>query len=230
MRCLLYSPGHNAATTGGTGAMRRLVATCVVVVVAAVGLPACLTLPGYTSQISLVSSSVVSGYRYDFYRNTSYRCAISGYQTFVVVRPDGSSTSAPAPLWVVMHGDGVGWFNSSGVPKPDSSLMTEESAAGLRNQLFGSGVMSSVLSSHPDFRLMAVSYCDRDLYSGTDSSDTNNPNLESDGSVHRTNGLQATKAAIQFATRAYSTSKYFLHGLGDGAIGAYLAAYTLQLQ
>jgi len=198
------------------------------VALVAIALPGCLVSPGDTSQIALVSSSTVSGWRYDFYRNDAYRCAISGHQTFVVARKVGSSDTARAPLWALMHGDSVGWFDSDGSPRPDSRQMIEENAVSLQLRLTNQGLLRNVSESPAGFRLLAVSQCDRDGSGGTGGVDVHNPNLETDGSVHRTNGLQATKAAIQFVQAKYPTSKYFLHGLGDGASGAYLAAYALQ--
>src|SRR5262245_35166859 len=115
--------------------MRRTVTALVVMVMAVVTLPACLYLPGETSQIALVSTASTGGWKYDFYRNSAYPCAISGFQTFVVATRVGSSNTATAPLWVYMHGGGIGWFDSTGTPRPDSTSMSEESATSLRNGL-----------------------------------------------------------------------------------------------
>jgi hypothetical protein len=205
--------------------MRRRFALLVVVALAAFTMPACLVVPGDTSQIALVSSSTANDWRYDYYRNSAYRCAISGFQTFVVGTRVGSSATLSAPLWVWMHGGGVGWFDASHTPQPDSSQMTEETAASLQSGLTNPGLLTSVRNSPALFRVLAVSYCDRDLYSGTGQNDVNNPNMQG---AHLTNGLQATKAAIQFVEAMYPTSKYFLHGGSAGSAGAYYAGYAMQ--
>src|ERR1017187_9427604 len=182
-----------------TPTMRRLLSLGLGLALLAVVGTACLTIPGTTSQINLVSSSTVNGWQYDFYRNSAYPCSISGYQTFVVGTKTGSSPTGSSPLWVWMHGGGVGYFDSSGTPQPDGSEMTENSAASLQATLTNAGLSANVQADPAGFRMLAVSYCNRDIYSGTGQTDPNNPNKNTDGSARTTNGLQATKAAIAFA-------------------------------
>jgi len=208
--------------------VRRWLVLFVVVALGAVVLPGCLAVPGETSQIALVSSTTVGNWQYDFYRNSGYPCAISGFQTFMVATRVGTPVTASAPLWVWMHGDGVGWFDPIG-PKPDFTNMFEDSSSFLQSVLSQGGLMARVRNAPAGFRLLGVSYCDRDRYGGTGQPDVNNPNLQG-SSVHVTNGLQATKAAVQYTTGHYATSKYFLAGAGAGAAGAYYAAFALQLQ
>ena len=78
----------------------------------ATGLSACLSAPGNTSGIALVTSSTLNGWRYDYYRNSAYPCSVIGYQTFVVGTKVGSSDTAAAPLWTFMHGGGAGYFDA----------------------------------------------------------------------------------------------------------------------
>ena len=66
--------------------------------------------------------------------------------------------------------------------------------------------------------------------SGGWASIPNNPNKNADGSAKTTNGLYATKAAVQYAMGRYPTSKYFLHGGSAGSAGAYYDAWSLQQQ
>ena len=80
--------------------MRRFLSLGLGPALLAVAGTACLTIPGTTSQINLVSSTTVNGWQYDFYRNSAYPCSISGYQTFVVGTKMGSSRTASSPLWV----------------------------------------------------------------------------------------------------------------------------------
>jgi hypothetical protein len=72
--------------------------------------------------------------------------------------------------------------------------------------------------------------CDHDLYAGGDQPDPNNPNRQPDGSPRTTNGLFATKAAIQFAKAKYPTGKVFLHGTSAGGAGTFGVAWGLQRQ
>ena len=80
------------------------------------------------------------------------------------------------------------------------------------------------------FRLVSVSMCDHDLYAGGDEPDPNNPNTQPDGSPRTTNGLFATKAAVQFAKAKYPTGKVFLHGTSAGGAGTFGVAWGLQRQ
>ena len=108
--------------------------------------------------------------------------------------------------------------------------MVEESASTQRDKLAGGGLFSRIRDDQAGFRMLAVSYCNRDLYSGALQTDPNNPYPLPDGSARRTNGLLATKAAVQFAQREYPTSASFLHGASAGSAGAYYVAWALQRQ
>src|SRR4051812_23496651 len=104
--------------------------------VAVLLLGACgLELPGDTSKITLVSSTTSGVWKYDFYRNNAYPCAISGYQTFVVGTKVGSSATTPGPLWAFMHGGGAGYFDDQGNPVPGPGQKTEEDATSLTSML-----------------------------------------------------------------------------------------------
>jgi hypothetical protein len=186
--------------------------------------------PGKTAQIELIGSSVVDGYRFDHYRNLAYPCSIAGYQTFVIGRKVGSSDTATRPLWVRMRGGGVGWFDASGKPQPSAAVKSEESAAKSIGFLKDTGLMSHVRADPAEFRLVSVSMCDHDIYSGGDDPDPNNPNTLPDGSPRTTNGLFATKAAIQYAISKYPTSKFFLHGTSAGSAGSLSVSWGLEKQ
>jgi hypothetical protein len=186
--------------------------------------------PGKTHRIEYVGTKVVDGYSYDLYRNLSYPCSISGYQTFVIGSKVGSSPTATRPLWVRMRGGGVGWFAPDGTPQPDSSNKNEEGFTTLTNQVKDIGLVNRVRSDPAEFRIMSVSMCDHDIYSGGDQPDPNNPNTTPDGKPRTVNGLFATKAAIQFALEKVPTSKFFLHGTSAGGFGAWSVAYALDVQ
>ncbi len=209
--------------------MIRTVARLAALVLITAGAAGCLNTPGDTRQIALVSTSTVSGWRFDYYRNSAYPCSISGFHTFTIATKVGSSASATAPLWVFMHGGGSGYFDSTGTPQPDATQMTEEPAGNQRSNLLNVGLMAHVRADAAGYRLLAVSYCNRDGYTGTGQLDPNNPNMNSDGSAKDTYGMQATKAAIAFTESTFPTSSYILHGASAGSAGAYYVAYAQQL-
>jgi hypothetical protein len=186
--------------------------------------------PGKVGRIEFVGSSVVDGYKFDQFRNLDYPCSISGYQTFVIGTRVGSSDTATRPMWVRMHGGGVGFFDSSGNPQPTAGNKSEESAARLITVVTGAGLPALVRADPAAFRLVSVSMCNHDIYSGGDQPDPNNPNTLPDGTGRTVNGLFATKAAIQFARAKYPTGKYFLHGGSAGSAGALSVAFGLEKQ
>ncbi len=209
--------------------MHRIVRLALVLGLVAGLCSACIVTPGDTSQINLVSTTTLNGWRYDYYRNLAYPCSISGYQTFVVGTKLGSSATSSAPLFVWMHGGGIGWFDASGAPLPNTNQMTEQSEASLQVALTNPGLLADIRGDAAGFRVLAVSYCNRDIYSGDGQPDPNNPNVNTDGSAKTTNGLLATKAAESFVQNAYTTSKYFLAGGSAGSVGAYEVGWAEQV-
>jgi hypothetical protein len=185
--------------------------------------------PGKTARIEYVGTSVVDGYSYDLYRNLDYPCSIRGYQNFVIGTKVGDSATATRPLWVRMHGGGVGWFAPDGTPMPDAAHKSEEGPV-LTGSVSQAGLVSRVRSDPAGFRLLSVSMCNHDLYGGGDLPDPNNPNTLPDGSPRTSNGLFATKAAIQFALSKVPTSKFFLHGTSAGGEGVWNVALGLTEQ
>jgi hypothetical protein len=185
--------------------------------------------PGKTDKIEFVGTQVVDGYSFDTYRNLAYPCSIRGYQTFVIGTKVGADASATRPLWVRMHGGGVGFFAPDGSPQPNAAHKSEETAV-LINSVAQTGLMSKVRGDAAGFRLLSVSMCDHDIYSGGDQPDPNNPNTTPDGKPRTVNGLFATKAAIQFALKKVPTSKFFLHGTSAGGFGTWSVAYGLEKQ
>jgi hypothetical protein len=195
---------------------------------AACALP--LSTPGTTTSIQFVGTASVGGWRYDYYRNTTYPCSVSGYQTFVIGTKVGSSSTATQPLWAFMHGGGAGYFDAARNPIPSSNQKVEESAASLQGHLNSNGLMGRVRADVAGFRTLAVSYCSHDVYAGADTPDPHNPNTTPDGKPRNTNGVLATKAAIQYTQALYPTTKTFLHGTSAGSAGAFGVAWSMQLQ
>ncbi|MBA3263695.1 MAG: hypothetical protein H0T69_14720 [Thermoleophilaceae bacterium] len=142
----------------------------------------------------------------------------------------GSSDTATRPLWVRMRGGGVGFFDAAGNPQPSAQNKSEESAATSIGFLNDVGLVKLVRADPAAFRLVSVSMCNHDIYAGGDMPDPNNPNTLPDGSGRTTNGLFATKAAVQFAQELYPTSKTFLHGTSAGSAGALAVSWGLEEQ
>lgn len=187
--------------------------------------------PGKTDRIEYVTTTTTTdGYSWDLYRNLAYPCSISGYQTFAVGTREGSSPTEPRPLWVRMRGGGVGYFSTDGQPQPSAGNKTE-SDVGVLTGFVEENALNQLINAEPaNFRDLSVSMCDHDIYAGGDQPDPNNPNVTPDGRPRTTNGLFATKAAIQFVQDRYPTTKTFLHGTSAGSFGSWGLAWSLQRQ
>lgn len=184
--------------------------------------------PGDTSWIQLVTAAVQDGWRFTTYRNLAYPCAISGYQTFTIGTRQGEDPDAVRPLWVFLHGGGVGWFSPDGTPRPSRGQKVEESPQLQRSNALD-GTLKGLIGDHPaGFRMMAVSMCGHDIYAGPDVADPNNPNRLPDGAPRTVNGLFATKAAVQVALGLHPTDDLFLHGGSAGSYGSYTVGWGLE--
>jgi len=208
--------------------MRRAPLAALAVVALAAGLTGCLAAPAVTTGITKVSTVTQAGYVWDYYRNTAYPCSQSGYQTFVLGRKVGQPETTSAPLWVFMHGGGVGAFSPAGQPIPNANRMREELRPSLVGYGDNAGLMAKVRGG--GYRIMAVSMCSHDLYAGMNSPDPYNPNTTPDGKKRPTTGLISTKSAIQFARDTYPTDDLFLHGGSAGSAGTIHTAWALQQQ
>lgn len=186
---------------------------------------------GKTDRIEYVESTTTpDGYSWDLYRNLAYPCSVSGYQTFAVGTRAGSSATEARPLWVRMRGGGVGYFNSAGQPLPSAGNKTESDIDELTGFVEGNALNQLVNADAAGFRNVSVSMCDHDIYAGGDQPDPNNFNVTPDGRRRTTNGLFATKAAIEFVQNRYPTSRIFLHGTSAGSFGSWGLAWSLQLE
>lgn len=186
--------------------------------------------PGSTSLIRKVSSSTANGWRFDFYRNPAYPCSVRGDNTFTIATRLGVPDDEVHPLWVFMHGGGVGYFDPAGRAMPNNGQKVEEDAALQQKNALGGGLKKQVAAAPAGFRMMAVSMCDHDIYGGGDTVDPNNPNRDASGKLRTVNGLFATKAAIQFALTTRATDDYFLHGGSAGSFGSWHVGWALEEQ
>ncbi len=207
----------------------KIVAVAAVAVIAATTLTACLSLPGDVSKVVKIDETTVDGWHWDYFENQAYPCSIKGYQTFAIGTKVGSSPTDTRPLWVKMRGGGFGWFADDGTPQPTAGNKSEITLTSLLS-FDTPGLMAQVKAAPEGFRLLLVSMCSHDLYAGNNTTDPHNPNLTADGQLRTTNGLIATKAAIQYSEAAYPTHDYFLHGTSAGGAGTFGVAWALQQQ
>ncbi|HEX7132909.1 MAG TPA: hypothetical protein VF228_10050, partial [Iamia sp.] len=183
---------------------------------------------GDMTRIELVSTTVADGWRFEYYRNLAYPCSIRGYQTFTIATRLGQEPDAVQPLWVFMHGGGVGYFTAAGRPMPSAGQKVEESAALQRGNALAGELKGRIADDPAGFRMMAVSMCDHDIYAGPDIPDPNNPNRLPNGQPRTVNGLFATKAAVQYALGRFPTDDYFLYGGSAGSFGTWPVAWGLE--
>jgi hypothetical protein len=168
----------------------------------------------------------------DFHRNSAYKCGLSGHYTFLVVEPR-NSPGKNAPLWVFLHGGGMGYFDKEGTYQ---TLKFQDQDTW--NHEVPLEVLRRINPNHPvirngkavdntltrrlkvGYRMLVVSYGDHDLYSGCGTPYPNNPK---GGEV---NGLQATMAAVEYTVANYPTTHVFAHGTSAGSAGAYSLAFA----
>ncbi len=164
----------------------------------------------------------------DFYRNPAYACGLSGNYTFLIMEPFDAPGSE-APLWVYLHGGGVGYFDGlGGYPgltfQDENTWHHEETFDDLWNtQILGRVLdgddqqIDNTLSRRiaEGYRVLVVSMCDHDLYSGLGTPYPNNP---VGGEV---NGLEATMAAVDYTVASYPTTHVFAHGTSAGSYGVW---------
>ena len=183
---------------------------------------------GDMTRIQLVSTTVADGWRFEYYRNLAYPCSVSGYQTFTIATRVGQEPDAVQPLWVFMHGGGVGYFAPNGTPMPSAGQKVQESAQVQRANALSGELKGRIADDDAGFRMMAVSMCDHDIYAGPDIPDPNNPNRLPNGQARTVNGLFATKAAVQYAVGRFPTDDYFLYGGSAGSYGTWHVAWGLE--
>lgn len=191
---------------------------------------AAIATPGKTSRITRIASTTSDGWRFDQYRNPAYPCAVQGDNTFTIATRLGVPDDEVHPLWVFMHGGGVGYFAPNGKAMPNNAQKIEENAALQQRNTLSGGLKAKVAAAPAGFRMMAVSMCDHDIYGGGDTPDPNNPNKDANGDQRTVNGLFATKAAIQYALTTRATDDYFLHGGSAGSFGSWHVGWSLEAQ
>jgi len=169
----------------------------------------------------------------DFYRNSEYSCGLSGNYTFMVVNPINSDGNTEAPLWVYLHGGGVGHFDDEGnyygvLNQTANTFNEEETFEKLVNIMEvrtrnGGELEDNTLTRRiqEGYRMLVVSMCDHDLYSGLGTPYPDNPNPEAE-----VNGMQATMSAVDYVVANYPTTEVWAHGTSAGSTGVYNLAMS----
>jgi len=194
-----------------------------------------------TDQITLVESRTLSlnnntSWELNFYRNEAYTCGLSGNYTFFVMEP-ANNPGAEAPLWAYLHGGGYGWFDENKVyqavkTQTQDTFNNEESFDDLINNhlvyntMRNDEVMDSTLTRRiqEGYRILLVSMCDHDNYSGRGTPYPNNPNPN--GGERQVNGLQATMSAMDYTVANYPSTRVFAHGTSAGSLGVFAMSHA----
>ena len=177
-------------------------------------------------------------FNFDFYRNNAYSCGLSGNYTFMVINPANGDGTIEAPLWVFLHGGGAGFYDENGdyhaVGNQTEDTWNHEETFNdfLITQLQGRTVETGQLKDitltrriQEGDRVVMVSMCDHDQYSGLGTPYPNNPNPGAE-----VNGMQATMSAVEYTVANYPTTEVFAHGTSAGSVGVYNLAMSFAAQ
>ena len=176
-----------------------------------------------------------NSFEFDFYRNNTYECGLTGSYSFLVVNPINGDENTEAPLWVYLHGGGSGYFDENGdyfaVGNQDENTWNHEetmddlianplqlNTIGKNGQLKDTTLTRRILEG---YRVALVGMCDHDQYLGLGTPYPNNPNAPKE-----VNGMQATMAAIDYIAANHPTTHVFAHGTSAGSVGAYALALS----
>jgi hypothetical protein len=171
---------------------------------------------------------------FDFYRNNTYSCGLSGNYTFMVVNPANGDETVEAPLWAFLHGGGAGYYDENGDyqavgDQTEDTWNREETFNDfLIEQLQGRAIANGQLQDitltrriQEGYRVLMVSMCDHDQYSGLGTPYPNHPNPGAE-----VNGMQATMSAVEYTVANYPTTEVFAHGTSAGSVGVYNLAMS----
>jgi len=195
-----------------------------------------------TDAITLAGEKILYnvGYTFDldFYRNNAYSCGLSGNHTFMVMNPASGGETDEAPLWVYLHGGGAGFYDENGDyqavgNQTEDTWNREETFDDLLvNQLqrrtLENGQPKDITLTRriqEGYRVVLVSMCDHDQYSGLGTPYPNNPNPGAE-----VNGMQATMSAVEYTVANYPTTEVFAHGTSAGSVGVYNLAMSFAAQ
>jgi hypothetical protein len=143
----------------------------------------------------------------------------------MIAKPLNGDETIEATLWVYLHGGGSGFFDENGNyiavnNQTEDSYNHEETFDDLlvgelqRHTTENGQQRDSTLTRRiqEGYRVVLVSMCDHDQYSGLGTAYPNNPI-----SGAEVNGMQATMAAVEYTAANYPTTHVFAHGTSAGS-------------
>lgn len=173
-------------------------------------------------------------FQLEFYRNEAYKPGTGiGNYTFMLVNSNNIQNE-PAPLWIYLHGGGMGYYDEQGMYHGNRAVSpekynNEQSFEDLLNHvqvrvLNDGQLVDQTLKRRIEegYRLLVVSYCDHDWYSGIG---THYPNFPSNPNA-QVNGLQATMSAIDYTIANYPTTYAWAQGTSAGSVGVWSLAMS----
>jgi hypothetical protein len=184
---------------------------------------------GWTDSVTLPCptpgqcATVLPGYYYRLYENSSYPCGAEGYHQFMVV-DQGPDPGTPRHLFAKYLGGAVGlwYYDETGTrtyyPQEQGAVILTDSYN--RNMFFRSTVseefatgVTRKVRDHGGFRILISSYCSHDLYHGQGEGDP------VDGFQRW--GYSAAMEAFDYVQQNYATGKIITYGGSAGAAGSF---------
>jgi hypothetical protein len=171
------------------------------------------------------------------YRNDAYRCGRDGTFPFVVVEPHGA-IRGQRPLWVLLRGGGVGYYDGDGryiaiggTESANDAESTGQLLALLYDYVGADGKTDTFVADRlaAGDRFLLGSLCDHDLYFGLGQPYPHDPNHDD-----TVDGLLANLAMVDAVTNGTATvagrptSSLWILGASAGAFGGYALAHNLR--
>jgi hypothetical protein len=218
--------------------MLALVAIAAMLTACSAGGPT-LTPPFDTTQIHQIDSQVetIGGvqYRTTYYENEAYSCGRTGVFPFLVIE-HADLVGTAQPIWVMLHGGGLGFYKPSGTYVGGEEHNDQESAEALggmvREYLGEDGTSDTFIGDRirAGDRVILGSLCDHDLMLGLGQPDPNNPRGgRAEGLLANLAMLAAVETGAPNVERR-PTSSTWIFGASAGSYGAYALAHNLWLR
>jgi hypothetical protein len=198
-----------------------------------------LTPPIDTTQIHEVGSEVARigdiDYLGTYYENEAYACGRTGVFPFLVLEQQ-ELVGSLRPIWVMLRGEGSGFYKASGAYVGDEERNDQESAATLAEMVLAylgeDGASDTFIGDRirQGDRVILGSLCDHDLMLGLGQPDPNNPRGgRAEGLLANLAMLAAVEGGAPNVDRR-PTSSTWIFGASAGSYGAYALAHNLWLR
>ncbi|HSJ54462.1 MAG TPA: hypothetical protein VLC52_12040, partial [Anaerolineae bacterium] len=179
---------------------------------------------GWTDDLVVAGITVLPGYYYRLYENSSYPCGTEGNHQFMVL-DSSPDAGVEKHLFVKFLGGAVGfWYLDSG---GNRVYYPQENAVGLLtealnyNWMFRTSVseeyadgVTKKIRENSQFRILVPSYCSHDFYHGSGECDA------TDGFCR--SGYLAAMEAVDHVQANLATKKLITYGGSAGAAGFYV--------